>query len=117
MKYKISAICTFELIEDTKDFNVDVYIIFENDTWYCPTFFTLDNIRNIMNYHKISGESASGTYLWSSDMVIVKEITKEVIQITVEDLIQDGIESFGFHKGYDNGRYNDQSPFDFFYSN
>lgn len=112
MNYKISAICNLERIEDPKDFNVDVYVTFESDTWYCITFFTVKNITTIMKNHKKSGESASGTYLWASDMLVVEEINRETIEITVADLVEEGIDKFGFLKGVDKGTYKEVSIFD-----
>lgn len=73
-----------------QDDNVDVEITLDDGRIYSATFFTLKNLKAIIDAHKISGESAGGSYVWAADMIVVEEITREVIFKSIEDLIQHG---------------------------
>lgn len=75
-------------INDVFDDNVDVYVILPNNEKYVATFFTLKNIATIMSRHRKSGESSSGTYFWSSDMIIVQSLNEADIKATIEDLLE-----------------------------
>lgn len=73
-----------------QDDNVDVEITLDDGGIYSATFFTLKNLKAIIDSHKISGESAGGAYIWAVDMIVVEELTEEVIFKSIEDLIQKG---------------------------
>lgn len=75
-------------IDDPSDENLDVFIHFENGEEYVLSFFTLKNISRLMSKNKLMGEQLNGAYFWSSDMVIITEISEDSIMRTVEDLIK-----------------------------
>jgi len=75
-------------VSDPSDQNTDVFIRFENGEEYVASFFTIKNIVRMMSKNKVSGEQQNGSYFWSSDMVIVEEISEDCIRRTVEDLIK-----------------------------
>ena len=70
--------------------NVDVEVKFSNGSRWTATFFTIENIRSIFEKNKETGECSSGLYLWASDMVIVENMTRGVIEETVQDLLREG---------------------------
>ena len=65
-------------ISNLFDDNVDVEItLSNNNAKYIVTFFTLDNIKKIMNRYESSGECLNGSYFWASSMIIVKDLKIE----------------------------------------
>jgi hypothetical protein len=70
------------------DDNVDVQVNFDDGKYYTATFFTLKNIQTLFSKNKHTGECASGTYFFSSDMVIVEKLNMETIERVVNDLIE-----------------------------
>lgn len=76
---------------DTDDDNVDVEVALENGSRYVATFFTLENLQSLFRKNKQTNEcGGGGLYLWSSDMIVVKELTEETIRRTVLSLIEEG---------------------------
>ncbi|MBN1123071.1 MAG: hypothetical protein JXJ17_18500 [Anaerolineae bacterium] len=75
---------------DINNDNVDVFVEMNNGDRYVATFFTLENIKSIMDKDRQTSECNSGQYFWASDMIIVEKITPEIVQSTVESLISDG---------------------------
>jgi len=69
--------------------NVDVIVHFPDSTSYTATFFTLENIKCLIESYKESGECASGLYFWCIEMIIVEELSLEVMERTVESLLQE----------------------------
>jgi hypothetical protein len=74
---------------DNYDDNIDVEIILSDDRKYSATFFTISNIRTLMNKNKITGECGGGLYLWSANMVILENLEVETINHTIAGLIED----------------------------
>jgi hypothetical protein len=70
--------------------NLDLEVTLEDGDRYVATLFTLANIRRIMDQYRDTGECNNGQYFWASDMVIVHELTEEIIKSTVEDLLATG---------------------------
>jgi len=71
------------------DLNVDVEVHTESGRW-SATFFTLANIEALMREHAVTGECAGGLYEWAADMIVVRELSYEVIRRTVVQLQRDG---------------------------
>jgi hypothetical protein len=67
--------------------NVDVRIEMSDGRSFAATFFTVDNLVSLMNRYIESGECASGTYVWATDMIIVRSLSEENIRKSVTDLI------------------------------
>lgn len=84
-------------IEDPDDDNVDVFVHFENGEQYFASFFTLKNIERLNRKNRESGECSYGLYFWSSDMIIIEEITTENIRKSVEDFL----ETSGFYIAFE----------------
>jgi hypothetical protein len=81
---------------DPHDDNVDIIVRFTTRERYTATFFTLTNLRSLMEGYRESGECASGLYVWSSHMVVVNQLTTETVEQTVADLLASGEFSSAF---------------------
>lgn len=75
---------------DTRNDNVDVIVEFETGECYAATFFTLNNIRNIMDRYSASRECLGGLYFWSSSMIVVRDLERATIEATIRDLVSSG---------------------------
>lgn len=75
-------------IENSKDENIDVFVRFKNGEEYVVSFFTIENLKKLISKNRISGEQLSGLYFWSSDMIIIQEIDKDKMKLTIEDLLK-----------------------------
>ena len=72
---------------DPDNDNVDVQVTFPNGESFSAVFFTLQNIATLMKHNKKTGECANGLYFWTSDMMIVQELTEETICETIDNLL------------------------------
>ena len=72
------------------DDNVDVEVAFETGEHFVATFFTVENIKSQLRKYQRTGECRNGLYMWATDMIIVQELTRDVIAQTVDDLIATG---------------------------
>ncbi len=84
------SITILHQITDPLDDNIDVNVTTASGERYFATFFTVQNIRTLMNRYRDTGECNGGTYLWSSAMIIVETLTVDVIYATVRDLMHSG---------------------------
>ena len=75
---------------DRFDDNVDVEVHLPDGSRWGATFFTLKNIRTLMNRYRSTGECSGGLYFWAADMVLLEELTYGTIIATVEDLLAEG---------------------------
>lgn len=75
---------------DPLDDNVDVEVRFSNGTRYTATFFTLENIRRLLHRYEKSGECCQGLYFWAADIIIVRDLRRESLEETIDDLIATG---------------------------
>lgn len=72
------------------DENVDVEVVFDSGAFYVATFFTLENVRGLIEKNRRTGECLGGLYFWASDMIIVERLTWAAVSQTVADLIASG---------------------------
>jgi hypothetical protein len=72
---------------DTSNDNVDVEVDFGDGRRFVATFFTIENIRRLIQKYEQTGECKSGLYFWASDMIIVRQLADTVIADTVADMI------------------------------
>jgi hypothetical protein len=75
---------------DADDANVDVVVEFASGRRFGATFFTLDNLKHLMERYTQSGECAQGLYVWAAEMIVIRSVTYEAIQTAVADLIETG---------------------------
>ena len=73
---------------DTIDDNVDVEIRLKTGQRFFATFFTIQNVRTLMHNWEKSGEDNRGQHFWAADMIIVKELTEQVIDETIQYLYE-----------------------------
>ncbi len=76
-------------VDPVKD-NVDVEVLFDDGKRYSATFFTLENIRRLMERCHSTGECAQGRYFWASGMIIVEDLTWDTVIAAVGSLIENG---------------------------
>lgn len=81
--------CTEKNHDVTRD-NTDVIVKFEDGTRFYATFFTYENINWLREKNIKSGESLSGKYFWSSDLILVDVIDRSRIEEIIEHLIITG---------------------------
>jgi hypothetical protein len=77
-------------IWDPSTDNVDIEITLEDGGRFGATFFTLENVKRLFEKNRATGECSGGTYLWAADMILVKDLTMDVIRTTVHDLLDSG---------------------------
>jgi hypothetical protein len=87
--YKISWV-EDEFGVDPADDNVDVLVDFASGERYTATFFTLDNLRSLMERYRETGQCANGLYLWSAQMIIITRLTKANVEQAVAELLATG---------------------------
>ncbi|WP_103905141.1 hypothetical protein [Sphingobacterium lactis] len=90
MQFKIMFPVPYQ-VRDIYNDNVDINIVLENGEVYFGTLFTLQNIKDIM-------ESDSGIYFWSTDMLILNDLSQESISNVIKKLLSDGILNQVFSK-------------------
>jgi hypothetical protein len=75
-------------IEDIYDYNIDVHIYLDDGRRFFATFFTLQNVHTLMENWSLIGECVNGIYFWATDSIIVRELTLENINATIQDLLE-----------------------------
>jgi len=86
--FKILFPAGYNITEITDD-NIDVNVILSNGFVYFATFFTISNIKNLMN---------KDLYFWSTDMIVVKNLEKETIKKIVLNIIDEELLETSFSK-------------------
>ena len=69
--------------------NIDIEIQVSNGDVYALTFFSVDDLLTQFRKNKVTGECRNGTYFWATDMIIVETLSEEVIQQTIQSLIEE----------------------------
>jgi len=72
------------------DGNVDVFVRFRDGREYVATFFTLENLRVLMEGYRKTGENANGSYVWSTQMIVVEALAMDIVDRAVRDLLSSG---------------------------
>lgn len=76
--------------------NLDVTVRLADGAAFWATFFTPENVAEIMDRHRRSGESADGLYFWSTNMVIIRRLTEDALLEAVATMLADGDFRFVF---------------------
>lgn len=74
---------------DIHNGNTDVIVEFVNEKRWIASFFTYSNISKLVEKNKSTGECLNGKYFWSSDMILVDEVSRERIQEVIQFLINE----------------------------
>ena len=75
---------------DVNNDNTDVIVEFDSGDRWVASFFTYSNISKLVEKNKITGGRLNGKYFWSSDMILVDEVSRERIQEVIDYLINKG---------------------------
>jgi len=82
MQFKVLFPAPYQ-VTDIYDDNLDVNIVLEGGDVYFGTLFTLKNINKLIGIN-------SDVYFWSTDMLILKELSHQGIYAAVEAVLNDG---------------------------
>ena len=74
-------------IWDPADDNVDVEVTLADGVRFGATFFTVKNVETLFRKNRETGECGGGIYLWATNMILVEELTMEVLEKAVQDLM------------------------------
>lgn len=73
---------------DRNDCNTDVIVVFRDRSKWIASLFTYQNVETLRKKNIQTGECMSGTYFWSSDMVLIDVISRESIELLIDHLIE-----------------------------
>lgn len=80
---------------DHFDCNSDVIFELSDGSKWEATFFTYKNIETLRKKNQISGECLNGIYFCATDMILISEMSDEIIQeVLCEMILHDEIEIF-----------------------
>ncbi|TJZ61987.1 hypothetical protein FAZ15_05600 [Sphingobacterium olei] len=82
MDFKILFPAPYQ-VSDIYDDNLDINIILDDGSVYFGTLFTLANINKLM-------VGSRDRYFWSTDMLIVEDLSHEGINSSIEAVLSDG---------------------------
>ena len=74
--------------QDIFDGNEDIFVEFSNGDRYVATFFTYKNIETLRQKNKKTGEELYGKYFWSSDMILIDDLSLETLKEVIDDLLK-----------------------------
>lgn len=75
---------------DIHNCNTDVIVEFDYKKRWVASFFTYSDISKLVEKNKTTGECLNGKYFWSSDMILVDEVSRDRIQEVIQSLINEG---------------------------
>ena len=68
----------------------DVVVTLPGGERWIATFVAYDHDPTLVQRTRESGECLAGRYLWATDLVLVEEISRPLIEAVVADLLRDG---------------------------
>ena len=71
------------------DDNSDVIVTLGDGTRWVATFVTYQNVLSLAAKNRQTGECMSGRYLAVTDMILIEELTRPLVEAVVADLIAD----------------------------
>jgi hypothetical protein len=74
---------------DINNDNTDVIVSFKDGSRWVASFFTYSNIEKLTQKNRKTGECMSGKYFWSSDMILVDEVSRKRIEEVIKHLIME----------------------------
>ena len=87
---KLINICIIDDINNTQVDFIHVSFELDNNENYIATFGTVHAINERLQYYISSGECSNGLYFWCSNLIIIKELSKENFVKCIKDLIENG---------------------------
>lgn len=82
MEFKIVFPSGYQVNDHYKD-NIDINIILDNDDVFFGTLFTILNIKSLLN-------KSDESFFWSTDMLVVKDLSKKTILKSIDELLLSG---------------------------
>lgn len=79
-----------ETVLDVQNDNVDVEVTLTDDNYYVITFYTLSNLKLLMQRWQKTGEYGGGKHFYAADSVIVESLEPKTIKQTVDYLVESG---------------------------
>ena len=76
--------------DDLTGLSADAFVTLLDGAKYATTLFTIDGVRRIMAWGKLTGECRSGTYFYCQHSIILRELTDACFRSTVESLLESG---------------------------
>jgi len=73
------------------DTNSDAIVTFADGSRWVASFFSYANIATLVASWKQSGECLHGAYVWTSDMILIDEMSRPQIEKVVTDLLETGL--------------------------
>lgn len=75
---------------DRNDCNSDVIFELNGGSKWEATFFTYKNIETLRQKNQLSGECLNGTYFCAATMILVSEMSEEVIRAVLQEMLLSG---------------------------
>ena len=75
---------------DRYDCNSDVIFELNDGSKWEATFFTYKNIETLRKKNQLSGECLNGTYFCATEMILVSEMSEEVIRAVLKVMLLSG---------------------------
>ena len=72
---------------DPFDCNSDVIFELNDGSKWIATFFTYQNIETLRKKNQLSGECLNGIYFCATDMILVAEMSEEIIESVLQELL------------------------------
>jgi hypothetical protein len=72
-----------------QDDNTDVIVTLEDGSRWVATFFTYRNVQTLTDKNKTTGECLAGTYFWSSNMILIDEVSRQRIEEVIGELLKE----------------------------
>lgn len=80
---------------DRFDCNSDVIFELSDGSKWAAAFFTYKNIETLRKKNQRSGECLNGVFFCAADMILISEMTEEIIQAVLEEILsEDAIELY-----------------------
>lgn len=74
---------------DRFDCNSDVIFELSDGSKWSATFFTYKNIETLRKKNEQSGECLDGTYFCAADMILISEMSEEIIRAVLEEILSE----------------------------
>lgn len=75
---------------DPLDCNSDVIFQLSDGSKWAATFFTYRNIETLRKKNQLTGECLNGRYFCAADMILISEMSKEIILSVLQEMLRQG---------------------------
>lgn len=74
---------------EVTDDNTDVIVKTKDGATYIAPFFSYQSIPKIVEENQVKGDFLNGQYYWMPNMVLIKDCTREKIELVVNNLLME----------------------------